>query len=94
MATEIYLGYPPQHVLDWIRNHSQPPATPSPYFTYDSNKNINGISTTAPSVQYDDYIGYTLHAEEPIVDEYALGINDGGFLYYSSAPSLSLPNVT
>lgn len=23
MATEIYLGYPPQNVLDWIRNHSQ-----------------------------------------------------------------------
>ena len=24
MATEIYLGKPPKHVIDWIRNHSQP----------------------------------------------------------------------
>ena len=24
MATEIYLGNPPQNVIDWIRNHSQP----------------------------------------------------------------------
>ena len=24
MATEIYLGNPPQHVIDWIREHSKP----------------------------------------------------------------------
>ena len=24
MATEIYLGYPSQHVIDWIKKHSQP----------------------------------------------------------------------
>ena len=33
MATEIYLGYPPQHVLDWIRNHSQPAGHPETRFT-------------------------------------------------------------
>lgn len=28
MATEIYLGIPPQHVVDWIESHSEPvPAT-------------------------------------------------------------------
>ena len=26
MATEIYLGNPPQHVIDWIREHSKPAA--------------------------------------------------------------------
>ena len=24
MATEIYLGNPPQHVIDWIKAHSKP----------------------------------------------------------------------
>ena len=24
MATEIYLGEPPQHVIDWIKAHSKP----------------------------------------------------------------------
>ena len=26
MATEIYLGNPPQHVIDWIKAHSKPGA--------------------------------------------------------------------
>ena len=28
MATEIYLGNPPQHVIDWIREHSKPVGNP------------------------------------------------------------------
>ena len=24
MATEIYLGNPPPHIIDWIREHSKP----------------------------------------------------------------------
>ena len=28
MATEIYLGNPPRHVIDWIREHSKPVANP------------------------------------------------------------------
>ena len=28
MATEIYLGYPPRHVIDWIREHSKPASNP------------------------------------------------------------------
>lgn len=34
MATEIYLGNPPQHVIDWIREHSKPVATPKTKITF------------------------------------------------------------
>ena len=34
MATEIYLGEPPQHVIDWIREHSKPVASPKTKITF------------------------------------------------------------
>lgn len=34
MATEIYLGYPPQHVIDWIREHSKPAGNPKTKITF------------------------------------------------------------
>ena len=33
MTTEIYLGNPPANIVDWIRNHSQPPGHPETRFT-------------------------------------------------------------
>lgn len=32
MAVEVYLGNPPQHVIDWIRNHSQPSELDTPLY--------------------------------------------------------------
>lgn len=37
MATEIYLGNPPQHVIDWIKAHSKPVGNPKTKITF-----ING----------------------------------------------------
>lgn len=34
MATEIYLGNPPQHIIDWIKAHSKPVATPKTKITF------------------------------------------------------------
>ena len=34
MATEIYLGNPPQHVIDWIKAHSKPAANPKTKITF------------------------------------------------------------
>ena len=34
MATEIYLGTPPQHVIDWIKAHSKPTANPKTKITF------------------------------------------------------------
>lgn len=34
MATEIYLGNPPQHVIDWIKAHSKPVASPKTKLTF------------------------------------------------------------
>ena len=32
MAIEIYLGNPPQHVIDWIKAHSQPSELDTPLY--------------------------------------------------------------
>ena len=34
MATEIYLGNPPQHVIDWIKAHSKPAVGPKTKMTF------------------------------------------------------------
>ena len=34
MATEIYLGNPPQHVIDWIKAHSKPAGNPKTKITF------------------------------------------------------------
>ena len=34
MATEIYLGNPPQYVIDWIKAHSKPVANPKTKITF------------------------------------------------------------
>ena len=34
MATEIYLGNPPQHVIDWIKAHSKPVGNPKTKMTF------------------------------------------------------------
>ena len=34
MATEIYLGNPPQHVIDWIKAHSKPVVSPKTKITF------------------------------------------------------------
>ena len=34
MATEIYLGNPPQYMIDWIREHSKPVGNPKTKITF------------------------------------------------------------
>ena len=34
MATEIYLGNPPPHIIDWIKAHSKPVASPKTKITF------------------------------------------------------------
>lgn len=34
MATEIYLGNPPQYVIDWIKAHSKPAGNPKTKITF------------------------------------------------------------
>ena len=34
MATEIYLGNPPQYVIDWIKAHSKPARNPKTKITF------------------------------------------------------------
>ena len=34
MATEIYLGNPPPHVIDWIKAHSKPAENPKTHIKF------------------------------------------------------------
>ena len=34
MATEIYLGEPPQYMIDWIKAHSKPAGNPKTKITF------------------------------------------------------------
>ena len=34
MATKIYLGEPPQYMIDWIKAHSKPTANPKTKITF------------------------------------------------------------
>ena len=34
MGTQVFLGNPPQHVIDWIREHSKPVASPKTKITF------------------------------------------------------------
>lgn len=43
MATEIYLGNPPQYMIDWIKAHSKPAIGPKTKITF----------TDGPSQEYD-----------------------------------------
>ena len=65
MATEIYLGNPPQHVIDWIKAHSKPAGNPKTKITftdgtsqeYDWSGEITG-KTMIDAGLFDDY-GWT-----------------------------------
>lgn len=74
--TEIFLGNPPANIVDWIRNHSQPAATPSPYFTYDSNRVITGLHPGEPNIQGEG--GWT-YGGSNVVENYATAIGDNAF---------------
>lgn len=39
MATKIYLGNPPQYMIDWIKAHSKPAGNPKTKITF-SNGNV------------------------------------------------------
>ena len=65
MATEIYLGNPPQHVIDWIKAHSKPVVSPKTKITftdgtsqeYDWSGEINQ-QTMVDAGLYNNDIGY------------------------------------
>ena len=75
--TEVYLGNPPQYMIDWIKTHSQPPSEPSPYFVYDSNRVITGLHQGEPNIQGED--GYWTYGGSDVVENYATEIGDNAF---------------
>lgn len=60
-----------------------PPATPSPYFAYDSNRVITGLYQGSPNIYYDDgeYTGWTYGGSD-VVENYATSIGDDAFNDY------------
>ena len=59
---------------------STPPAAPSPYFMYDSNRVITGLYQESPNIYYDDgeYTGWT-YGGSNVVENYATAIGDYTF---------------
>ena len=76
MSVKAYLGNPPANIISWIKNHSQPAATPSPYFTYDSNRVITGLYQGEPNIQGEG--GWTYGGSD-VVENYATAIGDYAF---------------
>ena len=70
MATKIYLGNPPQYVIDWIKAHSKPVGNPKTKITfadgsveeYDWSDEIN-FQTMIDSGLYDN--GYNSWMKNP-----------------------------
>ena len=74
MTTEVYLGYPPQYIVDWIKTHSQP--AQSPYFAYDENRVITGLHQGSPNIQEEG--GWT-YGGSNVVENYATAIGNNAF---------------
>ena len=87
MSVEAYLGNPPANIIDWIKNHSQPPATPSPYFTYDSNRVITGLHQGSPNIQEEG--GWT-YGGLNVVENYATAIETYAF-YDGDYSTIGIP---
>ena len=77
MAIEIYLGNPPAYITDWIKDHQQLPAAPSPYFEYDSNRVITRLYQGSPNIGNGD--GWEYGGGPDLTDSYALGIDNSAF---------------
>lgn len=70
------------------------PAQPSPYLTYDANRNITGLIQGEPN-EWDATAGKWLLpiGRAAIVDEYARGVGDGAFESIN-VTSFNAPNIT
>ena len=103
----MFLGQPHQSIVDWINGHPYtpptPPPTPSPYFTYDSNRFITGLYQGSPNIWNSETETWEYGGSD-VTDNYALGIADNAFnnsAYYESGTppakavsgSLNFPNV-
>ena len=100
MATEIYLGNPPQHVIDWIKAHSKPAGNPKTKITftdgtsqeYDWSGEINQ-QTMIDSGLFDG--GSNTWIKKPTMVEIGsavTSIGDTAFTNCSGLTSVTIPN--
>jgi hypothetical protein len=100
---EVFLGKPPANIEAWISAYATPAATPSPYFTYDSNRVITGLYQGSPNIWNNETETWEYGGSD-VTDNYALGIANGAFNNYDYSEfgtppakavsgSLNFPNV-
>ena len=105
MATEIYLGKPPQHVIDWIKAHSKPAGNPKTHIKFvdgtEGDYLIEGTMDCPALVAaglmpegsgtstYPQWINYPMEVE---IGSAVTSIGTGAFYMCGSLTSVTVPS--
>ena len=103
MATEIYLGNPPQHVIDWIKAHSKPVVSPETKITFTNGTSYEYLIEGAMDIQALVAEGLMRHVsgsgsywiKQPIeveIGSAVIRIGDSVFYNCSGLTSVTIPN--
>ena len=98
MATEIYLGNPPQHVIDWIKAHSKPTGNPKTKITfadgsveeYDWSGEID--SYTMMDAGLYDGSSWRVNPQTVEIGTKVTSIGNGAFTYCASLTNVTIPD--
>ena len=99
MATEIYLGNPPQHVIDWIKAHSKPAGNPKTKITftdgtsqeYDWSGEINQQTMIDAGLK-NDSSSWSKNPQSVEIGTNVKSIGDRAFLNCSGLTNMTIPN--
>ena len=103
MATEIYLGNPPQYVIDWIKAHSKPAIGPKTKITfadgdvkeYDWSGEINDKTMTDAGLFDGSFPGWIKTPQTVEIGTNVTSIGNNAFLECNSMMSVTIhDNVT
>ena len=100
MATEIYLGNPPQYVIDWIKAHSKPVANPKTKITFTdgSVEEYDWSGAITKDTMMNEGLlanGDPIWIKEPQTVEIGTNltsIGDYAFYYCTGLTSVTIPN--
>lgn len=103
MATEIYLGNPPEHIIDWIKSHTQPVQHEETWYKYAGDTEWRTImlgGTIALTDEDGESTGQIDHPEDIVAIEIGTGtqanpvtsISQYAFYYCSHLMSVTIPD--
>ena len=100
MATEIYLGEPPQYVIDWIKAHSKPVVSPKTKITFTdgTSQEYDWSGEITKDTMINEGLldnGNPIWIKEPQTVEIGTNltsIGDYAFYYCTGLTSVTIPN--